>query len=1323
MSVRWRLEYIDDFGHNIRTDISEPDYEGPIIPVDGVGYSPVQIAIESQNDRKEKVIKGTSIEVSMFSMSDFQFQDIAEGTERQFLVEHFQDDNLKHAGFVIPEVYSEPYEQPPYPVTIRATSIGAIKNQPYKSGLTPINTTLLSVIRQCVNTAPLINNIWESIDITHEGQTGATLEDIRIDESAFLETQRGRVKWKSKHDVLEEVLRPFGVNFFQDFGRWVIVPFDKRTQSRTVRQYGLLAGGVQSTFTHDPEIASFDFVNVNHNLDKQPAASSILCTYEHGVSPTFATGFNDDFQEETWGIQQSTELPEGWSLITQPGSGSDFTGQRFLSPDLGGPGVLFFEGNAFFDGIEFTRSNFLRNSAQDTISVNFRFATFVSGETTSETRFQIRIGDYYLLADGSWTTTESNIVFEDVNRFFPAGGVSSAYSDFDLESSPIPEDGDFKATIFSSIEDQNSDRQIFVYFDVVHNPEGRPQPQSTSFIGERDIDSFSEEIDIQTQYGDAPSILHENTFIFDGSQTNDWNRGAQSGTLQELLIQSVADEYQFPISLINGTFKIDGLFDIYLSHKGKKYILNGGRYTERQGYFDGQIIESGLGASSIGIDRFFEPQTGRTGAVASGSTGGGSGITESEADDRYFRQSQLLSEASNFATLRANIGLEIGSDVQAYSANLDSINQNLGTGSAPTFSSLSVTNALSANTLRTDTGKFLSPVDYQFRNAGDTNFRSVQMLGITAADGAFSGSLGINNSNPDSRVHITDTTNLLTLQIDGQARWRFDQGSSIRNLRITQYTGTDDGEFEIDADTRFNRDLKLGSQTVINADRDFFGVNADFTGTLDVGGLSTFESNILYKGSLTSDNFASEAGIYTGADLSQNTLRIETIRANELRVKAFVAEVSAALYGEDILTKSRGVLSRDFTIPDTIGTIYVEDLEGLPNTPVFEIDDWVRLTFVDRSGGGLETATAWGLVDAYTDLGGGEQSWTWNRQSGTTGDVIHAGSVAIDYGTSGDAVIIRSVIGDNTPRDTQLEWTSDPSNPSNYTIISRIGNLGGIPNTSGTGFYGENTFLTGSLLVGDLLKEGNYLEYASGDLTVSGNVNIQDRLFINDSNDSITAPVIEQGGSTTTVNISNEVWESPYLVEDIIRGQAINVKMRFESPNQADFSIRVELVNLDEQATITLWEIPYFLLLSSFGEKEFNFEIISDQIYRGSEFGGGIRIVIDTANVFPSTDSNIDLYEYEITSYTNRSLINTRGFLDRKSPGTILRSDGVTGSYALDLPKRSDFASGYEGWSQLQGQAVLMERGSSSESLPDASQTYTIRYYDVVQVGTVEITS
>ena len=265
------------------------------------------------------------------------------------------------------------------------------------------------------------------------------------------------------------------------------------------------------------------------------------------------------------------------------------------------------------------------------------------------------------------------------------------------------------------------------------------------------------------------------------------------------------------------------------------------------------------------------------------------------------------------------------------------------------------------------------------------------------------------------------------------------------------------------------------------------------TASQTFAGAKTFSNNISFGGSITSLSFTDTDGVYAGSDLSQaGVFRVAEIRANELRVKAFVAEISAALYGEDILTKSRGVLSRDFVIPavSASATLYVEDLEGLPNTGVFEDNDFVRMRIVDRSGGGLVVADVWGNVDQYNIAGdeqSGEQSWRFTRIAGgsaAVGDVVYTGSVAIDYGQSGDSVIVRSVIGTNTPRDTQLTWVTSPIDPANFTIVTRVGNLGGIANTTGTGFYGENVFLTGGVLIGDLSKVGSYISYANDDLEI-----------------------------------------------------------------------------------------------------------------------------------------------------------------------------------------------------------------------------------------------
>jgi len=356
---------------------------------------------------------------------------------------------------------------------------------------------------------------------------------------------------------------------------------------------------------------------------------------------------------------------------------------------------------------------------------------------------------------------------------------------------------------------------------------------------------------------------------------------------------------------------------------------------------------------------------------------------------------------------------------------------------------------------------------------------------------------------------------------------------------------TDDLRFDVDPVapikiTTGKVDLGFVAPLVLTGnDLDVQDAGVSQRGVVSIGaqvfkGEKTLEDTGKYKVDFESNNFDDTEDTYTGVQLSQSGIKAETIRANELRVKAFIAEISAALYGEDILTKSRGVLSRDFTVPAVSGTadLFVEDLEGLPNTAVFENNDFVRLRVVDRSGGGLVVADVWGNVTGYTNLSGGEQSWTFTRIAGgaaDTSDVIFAGSIAIDYGQSGDGVIIRSVIGDNTPRDSILTWVTSPVDPANFTLVTRTGNLGGIDDASGFGFYGENTFLTGELLVGDLTETDNFLKF-DGSLTINA--------------DSITLDAIGDVG-TATLDLQSDLInlflqeESTYAGVQFLAGQVI----------------------------------------------------------------------------------------------------------------------------------------------------------------------------------------
>lgn len=210
------------------------------------------------------------------------------------------------------------------------------------------------------------------------------------------------------------------------------------------------------------------------------------------------------------------------------------------------------------------------------------------------------------------------------------------------------------------------------------------------------------------------------------------------------------------------------------------------------------------------------------------------------------------------------------------------------------------------------------------------------------------------------------------------------------------------------------------------------------------------------------------------------------IRADELRVQSFTADIAQAISGSDYLTKSVSKMAENFTIPaeGESGRMIVDDTEGNPGIQCFADGDHIRLRLFDRRGSGLTIANAWGTVTIDTTWGdggfsGGKQAYTFSCTSTTdSGGTVNKGSEVLDYGKSGDGLIMRTTLDKaGSPYSQVVTWRDDPGDTGNYDIRTRTGSLAGISGCSGWGFYGENTYLTKQVTVGDLGKKGNYMEY------------------------------------------------------------------------------------------------------------------------------------------------------------------------------------------------------------------------------------------------------
>jgi len=223
---------------------------------------------------------------------------------------------------------------------------------------------------------------------------------------------------------------------------------------------------------------------------------------------------------------------------------------------------------------------------------------------------------------------------------------------------------------------------------------------------------------------------------------------------------------------------------------------------------------------------------------------------------------------------------------------------------------------------------------------------------------------------------------------------------------------------------------------------------------------------------ISSEDFVSQL---TGWRMTNaGALDCREIYSDELHVKAFIADIEQALAGGQIISKSVAILSRDFTVPSNTNsaTLYVEDLPGFPNTAVFAANDYIRLRVIDRSGGGLVVADVWGQVTSYSDLSGGEQSWTFTTtdDGGQSGETVYGGAIALDYGSSGDGYWEVTTLDTDSPYSQIVTWATNPWTAGNLTLRVRMGNLDGVTdadlNPSGWGLYASNVFLKGDLVAG-----------------------------------------------------------------------------------------------------------------------------------------------------------------------------------------------------------------------------------------------------------------
>jgi hypothetical protein len=452
-------------------------------------------------------------------------------------------------------------------------------------------------------------------------------------------------------------------------------------------------------------------------------------------------------------------------------------------------------------------------------------------------------------------------------------------------------------------------------------------------------------------------------------------------------------------------------------------------------------------------------------------------------------QDPQLDDIAGLTPTDGNFIVGNGTNFVAESGNTARTSLGLGTSDSPTFSRVVLTNQADDGTKALRADRNVSAGNGVTGGGDLTADRTITLgtpstLTVSTTDAVTT----------DSHTHALDLSGRsITLSDDADSVITFDTNTQDLGADRT-YTPTiaDHANGQRGVVSIGAQDIH-GSKTVIN----------DFKVTTKVESASGFTSGVLGAGT----RYDMDDG--NGSFFEVDNMRIR----NELRAHIFKKDIVKASNAYLFITDSAEIATTT-TITDDTSTFRVvedgtnasfnhQDLlwaknlqdDGSLQATGVKLNVMVQPQFVwDKSTQEWDNNTSipftgYTEFTSGTDATSGKNFTEYNVYAVESAGTLNAGDTIVRV-SGGN--ILNDASSSQSPfidiYDGVTEW-------SQFQDVSktkvRLGNLAGVSNASGFGLFTENAFLTGSLVVGDLTKVGQYMEFDGSTLTVQGNIIVQ----------------------------------------------------------------------------------------------------------------------------------------------------------------------------------------------------------------------------------------
>ena len=573
-------------------------------------------------------IFGSQAKVTMISETDFQFIDLHTSDARGYRLDVLKNGSLDWRGWIIPDLFSEPYIAPPYPVTITARcGLGELKERDIPETMTKLlkTTDLVVDIDSFVNLYTIIGNGLLGIDTDLPLNDCINVHHVlsaTVNDSALYDTYIDLSSYEglNYYEAISDILKTFGARIYQQNGEWWIVRIKELEQTLTVRKWTLNSQNNNSFVLNETKLTTFligrpaqsDIVNNSPSLDILPAWKEFNIIQK--VERKGSLLKNSDFSEWEGLYEDNRDEPVDFKIKEWKESEPDLLSLQF---EQDGSKFAVFNASTNKDSatpyIEQTIDNIEVTTGQR-LKFNFVIKVLKGNFNITASDFYIVIKttglpfDYYLVVnednDLEWTTDEniarSNILIED----FPIETKKrqTQFESVELTTPGVLSEGSISVKIYNDAYNSSRlaikeasckvlDRNEVEYPDIetkysVINP-------NNIYIAD----------DIEVIGGDLKDIPN-NRHIWknyyaesDGNPTVDWNETGETDDypLLQILVNDYKSRFfqpQFKLSLpiLSQNIQFDSCIVDY-QILPKKYICNSAEINYRTNIFDGIFIE------------------------------------------------------------------------------------------------------------------------------------------------------------------------------------------------------------------------------------------------------------------------------------------------------------------------------------------------------------------------------------------------------------------------------------------------------------------------------------------------------------------------------------------------------------------------------------------------------------------------------------------------------------------------------------------------------------------------------------------------------------